>query len=86
MTSQFPGKCRKCGLAIVKGSEILYDSETKSAFHPSCVEEQGELLGDSEAHEFARERGFLKHDDAMGHDWTVRTLPLSAGSDPAGRE
>ncbi len=48
ITSQFKGKCRRCGNGFAAGTQIEYDTELRTAFHIECVVEEGYPANESE--------------------------------------
>jgi hypothetical protein len=79
--AKFPGTCSVCNGHIKIGSDIDYDSTTKTAKHPDCEPKPG-----PDAYRLAGELGFLSHADAVRCEWSkVFLLPHGVGSDSAGR-
>ena len=64
ISAKFAQRCRNCSEPIEVDSTIIYDDETKRAYHPHCAPpDQAELYGQSAALELAESLGFRPHEE-----------------------
>lgn len=77
--SKFFGKCRECGEAIAKGSEIEFVN--KAAFHPTCYKEE-----ERDYARLATELGFVTSEEAQRVEWSLWYMPATPDQSAAGRD